>query len=63
MSNKDRKIRFIIHDEGVVIIEETAYVPTGAGRRKWAEDRVALTREEVARLAKQMGLFPGRPAK
>lgn len=47
----DRKAEAWVDGDAIIIAESEAYTPHGHSRRKWAEQRIALSKEEIAKLA------------
>jgi hypothetical protein len=50
--SKDRVLRVGADGDDLVLIERIAYLPKGFSKRKWDEQRVLITRNELKKLAK-----------
>jgi hypothetical protein len=49
-TGKNRTLEVIPSDAGFCLIEREAYLPIGYSKRRWSEERVSITRNELNKL-------------
>jgi len=53
MKTPNRQFHSFQDDHMIILVEKTAHTPPGHFRRKWIEDRIAITLEELQTLAEK----------
>lgn len=48
-----RELKTVVEGDTIILIEREAYLPRGHSRRKWTEQRVGITKEELRGIAEK----------